>query len=142
MQGFADGMMFPNLTVYIAEISSTELRGSLCNVVNICQCLGLCLTFSLSLLVPWRTLAWLLTAPVLLSLLGLSLVPETPHWLAQRNKMEEAVVVYTEGDNLRKEAGMEMGQVGFHREEEVRRQGQWPSQVDAMCVKIVCKALS
>ena len=90
-QGFADGMMFPNLTVYIAEISSTELRGSLCNVVNICQCLGLCLTFSLSLLVPWRTLAWLLTAPVLLSLLGLSLVPETPHWLAQRNKMEEAV---------------------------------------------------
>ena len=71
MQGFADGMMFPNLTVYIAEISSTELRGSLCNVVNICQCLGLCLTFSLSLLVPWRTLAWLLTAPVLLSLLGL-----------------------------------------------------------------------
>ena len=84
-------MMFPNLTVYIAEISSKELRGSLCNVVNICQCLGLTITFSLSLLVSWRTLTWLLIAPVLLSLLGLSLVPETPHWLAQRNKTEEAL---------------------------------------------------
>ena len=27
-------------------------------------------------------------------------------------------------------------------EEEIRGQGQWPSQVDAMCVKIVCQALS
>ena len=91
MQGLGDGMMYPNVLVYIAEISSKELRGSLCNVVNICFCLGLCLTFSLAMLVPWRTLTWILIAPVLLSLLGLSLVPETPHWLAQRNKIEEAV---------------------------------------------------
>ena len=91
MQGLGDGMMYPNVLVYIAEISSKELRGSLCNVVNICFCLGLCLTFSLAMLVPWRTLTWILIAPVLLSLLGLSLVPETPHWLAQRNKTEEAL---------------------------------------------------
>ena len=91
IQGLGDGMMYPNVLVYIAEISSKELRGSLCNVVNICFCLGLCLTFSLAMLVSWRTLTWILIAPVLLSLLGLSLVPETPHWLAQRNKIEEAV---------------------------------------------------
>ena len=53
-QGFGDGMMFPNLMVYIAEISSKEMRGSLSNAINICQCVGLCLTYSLAILLPWR----------------------------------------------------------------------------------------
>ena len=48
-------MMFPNLMVYIAEISSTEVRGSLSNAVNICQCVGLCLTYSLAIFLPWRS---------------------------------------------------------------------------------------
>ena len=39
-----------------------------------------------------RTLVWALLVPVLLSLAGLSQVPETPHWLAQRNRLEEALV--------------------------------------------------
>ena len=38
-----------------------------------------------------RTLVWALLAPILLSLAGLSQVPETPHWLAQKNRLEEAV---------------------------------------------------
>ena len=95
IQGLGDGMMFPNLMVYIAEISSAELRGSLCNTVNICQCLGLCLTFSVSLVVTWRTLTFLLLIPVLLCLVGLAMVPETPHWLAGRGRIEEAVNVLT-----------------------------------------------
>ena len=82
--------MYPNVLVYIAETSSKELRGSLCNAANISFCLGLCFTFCLALLVQWRTLVWLLIAPVLLALAGLSQVPETPHWLAQKNRLEEA----------------------------------------------------
>ena len=54
-QGFGDGMLFPNLMVYIAEISSKEVRGSLSNAVNICQCIGLCLTYTLAILLPWRS---------------------------------------------------------------------------------------
>ena len=90
LQGLGDGLMYPNVLVYIAEISSKELRGTLCNVLNICFCLGLCFTFSLALLVQWRTLVWLLISPILLSLVGLSQLPETPHWLAQKNRLEEA----------------------------------------------------
>ena len=91
MQGLGDGLMYPNVLVYIAEISSKELRGTLCNAVNICFCLGLCFTFTLALLVQWRTLVWLLISPILLTLVGLSQVPETPHWLAQKNRLEEAL---------------------------------------------------
>ena len=48
-------MMFPNLMVYIAEISSKEMRGSLSNAVNIFQCVGLCLTYTLAIFLPWRS---------------------------------------------------------------------------------------
>ena len=79
------------LSVYIAEIASKELRGSLTNVVNITQCLGLVLTFSLSLVVTWRGLAWLLAAPMLLTVLGMWTLPETPYWLAEKNRLEAAL---------------------------------------------------
>ena len=35
---------------------------------------------------------WALLAPIILSLAGLSQVPETPHWLAEKNRLEEALV--------------------------------------------------
>ena len=76
-------------SVYIAEISSKDLRGSLTNVLNITQCLGLILTFSLSLVVTWRSLAWLLAAPMLLTVLGMWTLPETPYWLAEKNRLED-----------------------------------------------------
>ena len=108
LAGLGDGIMYPNimgelanlvpvtcnticLTVYIAEIASKELRGSLTNVVNITQCLGLVLTFSLSLVVTWRGLAWLLAAPMLLTVLGMWTLPETPYWLAEKNRLEAAL---------------------------------------------------
>ena len=118
LAGLGDGIMYPNimgelanlvpviltiyachilcytlfvLSVYIAEIASKELRGSLTNVVNITQCLGLVLTFSLSLVVTWRGLAWLLAAPMLLTVLGMWTLPETPYWLAEKNRLEAAL---------------------------------------------------
>ena len=38
--------------------------------MNITQCLGLVLTYALSMLVGWRTLAWLLTVPAVVAVLG------------------------------------------------------------------------
>lgn len=38
---------------------------------------------------------------------------------AQGNKMNNVDVVYTQWSNLRKTAGMDVGQVGFHSEKEV-----------------------
>ena len=38
----------------------------------------------------------------------------------QGNKMNNVDVVYTPWCNLRKTAGMDVGQVGFHSEKEVR----------------------
>ena len=38
--------------------------------MNITQCLGLVITYALSILVTWRPLAWLLTVPAVLAVLG------------------------------------------------------------------------
>ena len=96
-------------SVYIAEISSKDLRGSLTNVLNITQCLGLILTFSLSLVVTWRSLAWLLAAPMLLTVLGMWTLPETPYWLAEKNRLEDRVppflnLIYEECSTLGKKS--------------------------------------
>ena len=45
----------------------------------------------LDLCCAWRLLVWALLAPILLSLVCLSQVPETPHWLAQKARLEEAL---------------------------------------------------
>ena len=56
--------------MYIAEISSKELRGTLSNAMNITQCLGLVITYALSIFVTWRLLAWLLIVPMIFAILG------------------------------------------------------------------------
>lgn len=89
--GVGDGVMYPNVLVYVAETSSKELRGTLSNFANISFCFGLMITYSLSLVVSWRNLAWILTIPPCLTILTMLIVPETPLWLAQKNRVQDAV---------------------------------------------------
>ena len=88
--GLGDGLMYPNVLVYIAETSSKELRSTLGNFANISFCLGLILTYSLSIVVTWRTLAWILMIPPILTILMMLMVPETPYWLAEKNRLQDA----------------------------------------------------
>lgn len=91
LRGFGDGMLYPNILVYVAEIADKNLRGSLSNLINICFNLGVVFTFAASIFVTWRTLAWILTVPVFLAWIGIYLVPETPYWLAQKNRIDDAL---------------------------------------------------
>ena len=77
--------------MYVAEIADKNLRGSLSNLINICFNLGVVFTFAASIFVTWRTLAWILTVPVFLAWIGIYLVPETPYWLAQKNRIDNAL---------------------------------------------------
>ena len=77
--------------MYVAEIADKNLRGSLSNLINICFNLGVVFTFAASIFVTWRTLAWILTVPVFLAWIGIYLVPETPYWLAQKNRIDDAL---------------------------------------------------
>lgn len=91
ISGFADGAMFSNLPVYIGEISHPKLRGTLVNLVNIFQSLGMVLVYILGALFPWRITNWICVAINILSLILMCLVlPETPFFKVAKNADEEA----------------------------------------------------
>ena len=87
--GLGDGLMVPTVLVYIAETSSKELRSTLSNIPNISFCLGSIITYLLSMMISWRILNWVLLIPPLLTILMMLNVPETPYWLAQKNRIDE-----------------------------------------------------
>lgn len=88
--GLGDGLMYPILPVYIAETATKKMRGSMNNVTNIAQNLGLMLVYSLALFLPWRPLSYLLTLPPCIALVCLYPLPETPYWLARKGRTAEA----------------------------------------------------
>ena len=61
---------------------------TLCNLVNSTQILGLILDFSLILLLHWKTLAGIMIVPPIATIVSMLMVPETPHWLASKGRME------------------------------------------------------
>ena len=91
MAGLGDGLMYPTVLVYIAETSSKELRSTMGNFVNISFNSGLIITYLLSMMITWRVLTWLTIIPPILTILMMLLLPETPYWLAEKNRSEEAM---------------------------------------------------
>jgi len=92
MAGLGDGLMYPTVLVYIAETASKELRSTMGNFVNISFNMGLIITYLLSTVVTWRLLTWLAIIPPTLTILMMMILPETPYWLAEKNRSEEALV--------------------------------------------------
>merc|ERR1719210_523896 len=88
--GFADGLMYPVIPVYVAETASKDLRSSMNNVTNISQNVGYVLLYLFSLHLSWRPLSALLVSCPAIALLCLLPLPETPYWLARQGRLEEA----------------------------------------------------
>ena len=61
------------------------------NFVNISFNMGLIITYLLSTVVTWRVLTWLAIIPPTLTILMMMILPETPYWLAEKNRSEEAL---------------------------------------------------
>ena len=94
ISGFADGSLYSILPVYISEISHSKLRGSMSNLVNIGQSLGILLVYIIGIFVTWRQLHWLFCIPSCISVvLSIILLPEAPYWLLKEGRSEEAQTV-------------------------------------------------
>lgn len=85
--------------MFIAEVSPPRIRGALVTVNQLAIVVGLSsaavVAYYLSLGDHWR---WMLASnavPVPFFIVGLLLVPESPRWMAQRNRCDEAVRVLT-----------------------------------------------
>jgi sugar porter (SP) family MFS transporter len=83
--------------MYIAEISPAELRGRLVTVNQLAIVIGslssIMVSWSLSFSHNWRAMFATELAPVVLLLLGLTLIPESPRWLVEKDRISQARAV-------------------------------------------------
>ncbi|GMI65312.1 hypothetical protein like AT4G04760 [Hibiscus trionum] len=98
--GFTNGISGYLAPVYIAEITTKNVRGRFSTVVPLMVCWGISFMYVVGSFVNWRTLALIATIPGVLQLLLLFFIPESPRWLANvgRDKELEAALLCLRGD--------------------------------------------
>jgi putative MFS transporter len=94
IQGIGLGGQVPIAAVYISEIAKAHKRGRFVILYECIFTFGLFISgFIGSFVVPrfgWETMFFIGTAPILIALSLRSLLPESPRWLASRNRLDEA----------------------------------------------------
>ncbi|VEN47093.1 unnamed protein product [Callosobruchus maculatus] len=105
LTGFSTGLSSAPATIYMAEVSSLELRGVFTTWASISFALGVLIIYFLAyILKDAMNLICLITAclPCLGALFTIFLIPESPSWLVGKNRIEEA------SDNICKVFGTTM----------------------------------
>ncbi|XP_060126545.1 solute carrier family 2, facilitated glucose transporter member 6 [Zootoca vivipara] len=101
LTGFAGGVISASIPVYISEISHPGVRGTLGSCPQIMGVLGALFLYALALVVPWRWLAVAGQVPVLLMIVLMSFMPDSPRFLVSKGKEEKALdaLVWLRGAN-------------------------------------------
>ena len=85
--------------MYIAEVAPARMRGRLVLVNQLAIVVGslssIIVSYVLSLSGSWRWMFASELVPIVVLLIGLTLVPESPRWFAQKNRNNEALGVLT-----------------------------------------------
>lgn len=123
MGGIGIGLAMISSPIYIAELSPPHIRGSLVNVNQLSNVVGINLAVIVGYLFSfgdfgWRWMFGSQAVPVIFLILGLLLIPESPRWLAAKNRMAEALNVLaringkTKAEAELKEIEKELGEEG------------------------------
>ena len=83
-------MMSPP-TVYVSEIAHPDFRATLSSLIGLSLTSGTSIAWIFGYFCSWRTIAALSTIPLLLSTLTILFFPESPYWLIEAGKIEDAV---------------------------------------------------
>ncbi|MGB7734777.1 MAG: sugar porter family MFS transporter [Thermoguttaceae bacterium] len=107
--------------MFIAEVSPPRIRGALVTVNQLAIVVGLACAVVVSYYLSFgKHWGWMLAsnaAPVPFFVVGLLLVPESPRWMAQKNRRQEAIDVLTLIDG-RQHAESEMQEIAASAKEE------------------------
>ncbi|XP_007475295.1 solute carrier family 2, facilitated glucose transporter member 6 isoform X2 [Monodelphis domestica] len=91
LTGFAGGLTAACIPVYVSEISHPGVRGALGATPQIMAVFGSLLLYALGLKVPWRWLAVAGEVPVVVMMVLLCFMPNSPRFLLSQGKEEEAL---------------------------------------------------
>lgn len=100
MGGVGIGLAMMSSPIYIAELSPAAMRGVLVNVNQLSNVIGINLAVIVGYLFSfegwgWRWMFAAQAVPVILLIAGLLMIPESPRWLAARNRIAEALKILT-----------------------------------------------
>ena len=98
--GVGVGLAMMTSPIYVAELAPADVRGRLVNVIQLCNVTGINLAVVVSYIFSfdgwgWRWMFGSTIVPVAIYLIGLLLVPESPRWLATKNRATEALKILT-----------------------------------------------
>ncbi|HZK94722.1 MAG TPA: sugar porter family MFS transporter [Prolixibacteraceae bacterium] len=123
--GLAVGIASILSPMYIAELAPAKYRGTLVSLNQLAIVIGILVAFFSNYLLVgsgennWRWMLLVMAAPAALLFFSLFLVPESPRWLAARNRNEEAlkVLIKTSGPELAQSELKEIQQTLNNQEE-------------------------
>jgi SP family arabinose:H+ symporter-like MFS transporter len=109
--GIGVGLVSVVTPMYIAEISPRRIRGSLVSLNQFAIVTGVLMcyltAYFLSFSGNWRLMFGSALLPAIVFLVGICFIPQSPRWLAQKNRLPEALHVLTQIDG-RKNAELEI----------------------------------
>ncbi|XP_032489913.1 solute carrier family 2, facilitated glucose transporter member 6 isoform X4 [Phocoena sinus] len=91
LTGFAGGLTAACIPVYVSEIAPAGVRGALGATPQLMAVFGSLSLYALGLLLPWRWLAVAGEGPVLVMILLLGFMPNSPRFLLSRGRDSEAL---------------------------------------------------
>ncbi|XP_007194471.1 solute carrier family 2, facilitated glucose transporter member 6 isoform X3 [Balaenoptera acutorostrata] len=91
LTGFAGGLTAACIPVYVSEIAPAGVRGALGATPQLMAVFGSLSLYALGLLLPWRWLAVAGEGPVLVMIVLLSFMPNSPRFLLSRGRDSEAL---------------------------------------------------
>ncbi|XP_063051401.1 solute carrier family 2, facilitated glucose transporter member 6 [Engraulis encrasicolus] len=90
LTGVSSGMTAASIPVYVSEISNPKVRGALGSCPQLMGVFGSLALYALGLVLPWRWLAVAGEVPVLVMLVLLCFMPDSPRFLITQGRREGA----------------------------------------------------
>lgn len=75
--------------VYVTEVASPQLRGSLISVGQTLACVGNLIAYTKGAYLHWRLSAWIYVIFSIIPGILLKFIPESPIWLGEHSKMQQ-----------------------------------------------------
>ncbi|XP_031639255.1 facilitated trehalose transporter Tret1-like [Contarinia nasturtii] len=89
--GFMFGVKDSATSIYVSEISETSFRGTLMALAPLSHGLGNVLVYLMGTFLSWHRVALICAAVPVLTMIAISLVPESPNWLLSKDRPKEAL---------------------------------------------------
>ncbi|XP_055533890.1 facilitated trehalose transporter Tret1 isoform X2 [Wyeomyia smithii] len=136
--GISVGLIAAPAQVLLAEIAEPRLRGLLIGAPFVSYSMGILLVYAMGSHFHWRKVAWGGTILPVMSFFAITLVPETPVYLARNNRLEQAAkaLSWLRGCPIQaKRELLQLIQRCYHETQDGNSKGLWKSLSEISLIK-------